>query len=183
MYSQINKGNFLITSYGNYSKTQSDYGVSTNYNLTSGKYLDIGTSAGYFLNEKLCIGVALSYNRVKESRVNYLNFKYFQQEEWITIKSGYFLPSLYLSRYYKILNNFYLSTSVSVSYSKIQTNFETYYVGYPISNSNTVFVTLEDNELPYAYSVGYIDNYDYSGLKLTLELSYFFNRYFEIYLI
>lgn len=61
-YSQIEKGNIIISLEGNYSNTSSENGVTTNLTETDGKYLEIGSSIGLFLSDRFVAGFGFDYN-------------------------------------------------------------------------------------------------------------------------
>lgn len=106
LFSQTEKGDIILSIDGNYSKSNTDYGVTKNQFATEGKHLDIGTSVGYFITSRLIAGIGLDYIWGKEDRANNLMIYDYYQLENTTVKSKAFLPNIYLGYYYPIINKF-----------------------------------------------------------------------------
>lgn len=115
LFAQFNKGDFIISADGNYIKTNIENGVTTNQNYTKGEYLNLGTSIGTFITNKLIVGVGLDYNWGKEARSNSLYFNNFVQREIMIIKSNVILPNLYLGYYQRIIDKLYFSSTLRFS--------------------------------------------------------------------
>jgi hypothetical protein len=160
LYSQINKGNLIIALDGNYSKRYSEFGVTANKHVTTGKYLDAGISLGYSVSKRFILGVGLDYLIIDEMRYNLINdIGSHVQAEVMTIKSHVFLPNVFCSYYYSITDRFYFSPRVKLSYGKIKTEGET---------------TIAQASEPKPDSDNYI-NYHYCPTKI--RFSFFLKTY------
>ena len=125
---QIEKGNFIFSLNGNYLKTYSSDGVTTNNMTIHGKYLNLGTSVGYFFGDHLDGGIGFDYFWAKESKNSYTAISYYRQEEVLHVKSKLFLPNIFLGYYQKIYNHLYVSTQLKLNYGKSNSEYSTYYV-------------------------------------------------------
>lgn len=173
LFSQIDKGNILISIDGNYVKMNIENGVTTNQNSTQGQYLSFGSAIGYFITNRFIAGVGLDYNWDKEIRYNslYIYNKYAQAEE-MTIKSKVFLPNLYLGYYFQIINKLYFNTNLKFSYGKVKS--ETSTIIEMSSNSGTAQLIDSMGNLG-SYLMSKNSNYqnDYFTAKISPELTYF----------
>jgi hypothetical protein len=163
-FSQIEKGNIILTLDGNYVKTQSETGVNTNYTNTKGQYLNVGSSIGYFFTNRLVVGLGVDYNWEKETRLNELYITDYLQQEEMKIKSDVILPNLYVGYYYQILSNFYLSANAKISYGRVKVDYSTIYASRT-TNGESLLYSNDDNT-----------DYDYFSSKLFPELTYFYKR-------
>ena len=120
LFAQLDKGDIIISADGNYIETNIGNGVTTNQDFTKGQYLNLGTSIGTFITNKLIVGVGLDYNLGKETRSNSLNFINFIQEEIMDVKSNVILPNLYLGYYQRIVDKLYLNTTLRFSYGSVK---------------------------------------------------------------
>ena len=127
LFSQINKGNFIISTNGSYVKSNTENGVSTNSTYIQGRYLNISLSGGYMLTDGFVIGAGIDYNWGKEKRLNNLHLNNFSQSESMDIKSTSLLPCLYLGYYYQIINKLYISANLKFNYGKIKSSMDAIY--------------------------------------------------------
>ena len=116
-FSQIEKGNILISLDGNYQKTGSSIGGLTNSISSSGPTLLLGVSAGVMCSDNWCIGLGLAYGRNKTSSVNILSYDMQHlQIESSEIKENIYMPNISVSYYfYKLLGKLYLNTTFGFS--------------------------------------------------------------------
>jgi hypothetical protein len=176
IYSQINKGNLLISIDGNYIKKNSENGVTSNHNLTNGKYLDLGFSAGHFLSNRLVLGVGLDYIREKEIRYNQTyNFNLYVQKEQMTIKSNTLMPNVYCAYYYPITNRLYVSSKIKLAYGKLRTEYSTL-----IASKSSIGIELGATNQYFGSALGvdYRSEDEYSIAGVYPELNYFISRKF-----
>ena len=169
LFAQFGKGDFIISADGNYIKSNNGNGVTTNQDLTKGKYLNLGASIGTFITNKLIVGIGLDYNWGKETRTNLLNFNYFIQEEIMNVKSNVILPNLYLGHYQRIVDRLYFSTTLRFSYGNLKSEYTTTYAGMssPYFSSG---ITVSPNN--YITSSGRTSESDIFGTEVCPELTY-----------
>lgn len=96
LFSQIEKGKINVSIDGNFIKTTTENGVTSNQNVSQIKNLNIGTSVGYLITDKFVLGAGLDYYWLKESRTTELMINRFFQAEIMNIKSKAFLPYIYI---------------------------------------------------------------------------------------
>ena len=170
LFAQFDKGDIIISADGNYLKTNIENGVTTNQNYTKGQYLNLGTSIGTFITNKLILGVELDYNWGKETRNNSLNFNDFIQEEIMTVKSNIILPSIYLGYSQRIVDKLYFSSTLRFGYGKVESEYTTTYGGMSIPDLNSSISNSSNSYL--RGSVGTSES-DYFGTEICPELTYF----------
>ncbi len=183
VFSQINKGDILISGYGNYNESLSESGTYKNNLSVEGKYLEVGTSLGYFLSKKIVVGFGVDYMSTKEDRVNSTALNVFHQSDEIIINSHALLPTVYLGYYYQLVNKLYISGNLKVSYGKLKSDYETIFSGYTdLITEGTV--VLGDGDYDYYTSYyGYVEdasNVDYLRIQLLPELTYFISSRFSL---
>ncbi|HET6556438.1 MAG TPA: hypothetical protein VFG54_03930 [Prolixibacteraceae bacterium] len=124
LFGQINKGDVMISLNGNFMKTISGSGVTTNENSTQSEYLNVGTSVEYFLTSRLAVGAGLDYQWAKETTSNMINLKLpdleFRHYEVMETTSNVFLPNVFLKHYIPITQKLYFNTNLKFSYGKIK---------------------------------------------------------------
>lgn len=179
LFSQINNGNFVIAFDGNYMKTSTDNGVTTNFTDNKGQYLNISSSIGHFFTNSFVVGIGLDYIWVKEVRDNTLKFNNFIQEEEMKITSKALLPNLYLGYYYQIINNLYFNANIKFCYGKFNSEYTTLYAGMGLFNTDSTFINLTPHD---SYVKGYSmeSKYNYFSTKISPELTYFISPKFGI---
>ncbi|MCE4564656.1 autotransporter outer membrane beta-barrel domain-containing protein [Maribellus sp. CM-23] len=175
---QITKGDIIIGFNGNYTNTSTETGVITNLSQTDGKYLNIGSSAGYFLTDNFVVGIGLDYIRNKETRENSLYFNDRVHFESLDIKSKAFLPNVYVARYFSITNKFYFSATMKVSYGKLKTEFETVYMERENLSSDGLS-DISEGTNPSMTSLSGESEVDYFSPQLIPELTYFITDRFS----
>lgn len=176
-YSQLDKGSIIIALEGNYSNTSNKNGVTTNTTETDGKYLEVGTSIGLFLTDRIVAGFGFEYKWAKESRFNELYFNNFFQAEYMNLTSKFPSPNLFIGYYYPIINKLYFNTNLKISYGKISTDYSTIYSGVENnSNSNNPDFELGDNSNNYIQSSENKYEYDYFSSKIQPALTYFISN-------
>lgn len=182
-FSQFEKGNMMISLEGNYTKSITENGVTTNQNIVQGKYLNVGGSVGCFIADRFIIGIGLDYNRAKEERTNllmtipsyreeeYHNIYY--QEEYTDIKSKALLPNIYLGYYYQIINKFYFNIRLKVNYGKIKSEYATTSAGY---------ISQHDFEREIIYLSAYTSSASvaFFSAEILPELTYFISSRFGV---
>lgn len=177
LFSQVGKGTIIIPVAGNYTKANTENGVTTNQNYTKGQYLNIGASIGYFITDRFIAGAGLDYNWAKETRNNRMHFNNFLQSESMNIKSKVYLPNIYLGYYYQIFDKLYFNTSLKLSYGKVKTGINTIYAGSgPFSVSDTNWT----NGIPYVKSYESNSETDFFSAEIYPEVTYFFSAKFGV---
>ncbi|MDI3521738.1 hypothetical protein [Anaerophaga thermohalophila] len=178
LFSQTEKGEIIISLDGNYRQSTTENGVTHNQNMTEGKYLDIGTSIGYFINSRLIAGIGLDYNWDKEVRENSLMINSYYQAEVTNVKSHVFLPNMYLGYYYPITTNLYINASLKFSYGKIKSEYDTFWAGSAYNPSNTSIELTDDYSASGQEGTSKVD---FFSVDIIPELTYFFSSRFSIY--
>lgn len=179
LFAQIEKGNILISGFGNYIKTATENGVTTNQNTTNVKSLNTGASIGYFFSNKFIFGVGLEYIHKKEVRYNSLFFNNFMQVAETAIKSQGFIPNVYMGYYIPIIPKLYFNTNLKLSFGQINSDFDEALLGSTAA--------IEENGAPsigglyIKYSHRSIKS-DYFETQITPELTYNFMKSFSVYL-
>lgn len=178
VFSQINKGDILISGNGNYNQSASGSGTFTNQFNVNGKYLDIGASVGYFVNEHFIVGVGLDYMWSKEYRTNSSRMNIFYQAEIMDYKSDVLLPKVFFGYYYQIADKLYISGNLKLNYGKLKSNYSTRYVGgadiipdEPVLSESVYF---------YQKSHGENSESDYFSARLLPELTYLISSGFGV---
>lgn len=161
LFGQISKGDIIISFDGNYMKTNSENGVTTNMINTNVQYLSIGSSLGYFFSNQFLMGIGLDYNWGKETRFNEIYFNNFLQQEEMDIKSRVLLPNIYLGFYFPIISKLYFNTNLNFNYGIVKSDYKTFYAGAgPSFNS-------------YSKSSAKESKSDYFSSRICPELTYF----------
>jgi hypothetical protein len=179
LFAQFDKGDFIISAVGNYMKVNNEYGVTTNQNFIKGQYLNLGTSIGTCISNKLIVGVGLDYNWVKETRNGSLIFNDFIQQEEMISKSFVSLPNLYLSYYQRIVDKLYFSSTLRFSCGKVRSLYTTTYVGMSIPDLSSN-VSYSSNS--YLRGSARTFESDYLGTEVCPELTYFVSKELGLYL-
>jgi hypothetical protein len=181
LFAQTNKGKVMVSVDGSYVKSTSENGVTNNQNVTQGKYLDIGASVGYFISNRFIVGLGLDYNQEKEKRANILMINRYYQTERTNIKSNALLPNVFLGYYYPIVNRLYFNANLKLSYSKIKSEYDTFFTGdvYP---SLTTFEPTDEYSSSYAMGQEGNSKVDFFSAEILPELTYFISSRFSFYL-
>ena len=178
LFSQIEKGNISIGINGNYTRMNTQNGVTTNLNYTKGQYLNAGVDIGYFITDRLIAGAGLDYIGNKETRYNSVYFNNFLQMEEMDLKSKAFLPNVYLGYYYKVVSKLYFSTTLKFSYGKIKTEYSTTFAGGgPFTDSNG---TIQSNSDPYVKGSNGDSETDLFSAQIYPEVMYFITGKFGV---
>ncbi|WP_010665329.1 hypothetical protein [Marinilabilia salmonicolor] len=138
LFSQLKKGETVVSLDGNYLKNNTENGVTSNHNASQIKNLNLGASVGYFIADRVELGVGLDYYWEKESRTNKLMIGDFYQAEVMDLKSNAYLPNIYIGYYHSIIDKLYLSGKVKFGYGKIKSECSTLIAGrsnYPSESS------------------------------------------------
>ncbi len=170
LFGQISKGDIIISFDGNYMKTNTENGVTTNLLSAKGQYLSIGSSFGYFFSNQFIIGIGLNYDWGKETRFNKLYFNNFLQEEEMNIKSNVFLPNIYLGYYFPITSKLYFNTDLKFSYGTIHSDTKTTYAGAGPSFDSYIRSSAKESKS------------DYFSSQICPELTYFISTKLSLYL-
>jgi hypothetical protein len=173
LFTQIEKGRIIITLDGNYIKTTTENGVTLNQNVSQIENLNIGTSVGYFMTDRLVVGVGLDYYWDKESRVYQLKIYRFFQSEVMNIKSNAFLPDLYIGYYFPIISKLYINTNMKFSYSKFKTDYNSSLVEITYNQSENLNLDTIPNSLEYFGGSKNSAKTDLFNAEIFPELTYF----------
>jgi hypothetical protein len=181
LFSQIHPNGIVFSLNGNYSKSGSETGVTSNCNSTDGKYLNLGASFGNVVSEHVIIGFGLDYSYGKETREYDNVFEteriFYGQFEEMDIKSKSFIPFLYFDYYYSIMKNLYLDVSFKFHYGEVNSKYSTIYYG--IYQEMYVDSTDAFNNSDYSsvlFSKEGKSSYSYCGMQLVPELTYFYKK-------
>lgn len=177
---QTEKGKMMINAFGNYSKTTSENGVTTNQFSTRTKSLNAGTSVGYFFADQFIAGVGLEYVHGKEDRFNSVFINNFIQAEEMNIKSSGLLPHAYLGYYLPVVPKLYFNSCIKISYGQLKSDYKTSYYGRELSTDGSIL--LPGTGSPYSRGAESNMKSDYFETLITPELSYLFARKFSVYL-
>lgn len=180
LLAQIGKGKIMVSVDGDYIKTSTENGVTTNQNLAQIKNLSVGTSVGYFITDRFIAGVGLDYYWDKESRSTEMMMNKFVHVEVMDVKSYVFLPNIYFGYYYPINNKLYINANLEFSYSTIKSDYNSLIVGRVTHATDTV-VSLSDSLSPtYHKSYGGNSEVDFFSVRLFPELTYFITSNFGL---
>ena len=177
LFSQIDKGNIIFSIDGNYHKTNTESGVTTNHHSTQGKYLNVGPSIGYFISDRFLIGAGVDYVREKETRNNSLftNNEYVQMEV-MDVKSEALLPSFLLGYYYPIADKFYFSANLKISYGNIKTESSSLVATARKLDTNGIeYLGIDQSPTTLTSRQSYYST-DYFSTKISPELTYFLSN-------
>ena len=168
LFSQLNKGKTVVSANGNYLKTNTENGVTSNQNASQIKNLNLGASVGYFIADRIELGVGLNYYWEKESRTNNLMTGDFYQAEVMDLKSNAFVPNIYIGYYYSIIDKLYLSGKLKFGYGKMKSEYSTLIAG----RSN---IPSESSYSPPPYTTMSKDTYevDLFNAEIIPELTWF----------
>jgi len=176
-FAQFSKNDIIIQINGNYMKTKTEYGVTTNQSNTNGQYLNAGISAGSFMTNRFFIGIGVDYSQSKETRYNMLNFNDFIQAEEMNTKTYAFFPSVFLGYYYPLFDKLYFITNLKFSFGKIKSDYTSTYAGAKSpSYSDSLMIT----EPGYMRESKNESESDYFSTQLCPELSYFISTNFGL---
>jgi len=176
-FAQFSKNDIIIQINGNYMKTKTEYGVTTNQSIINGQYLNTGISVGSFMTNRFFLGIGADYSQNKETRYNLLNFNDFLQEEELNTKTHGLLPSVFLGYYYRVLDKLYFNTNLKFSLGKIKSDYTSTYAG---GETPTYSDSLMISEPGYLRGSSNESDYAYFSTQLCPELSYFFSTNFGL---
>ncbi len=182
VFSQADKGKIIVSIDGNYEKSTTENGVTTNQNVVQGKYLSAGATVGYFITDRFIAGIGLDYNSGKEDRTNEVMINSFFQQEAMNLKSRSFLPNIYFGYYYQIIDKLYINTNLKFSYGKVKSEYNTLLAGSVYYPSNTITEFNDQYSSPYAIGQEKNSKVDFFSTKILPELSYFITPEFSFYL-
>ena len=182
-FGQIGKGDVFISLDGNFMKSFSGSGVTTNEFNTAGKYLEVGSSVEYFFTDHLALGVGLDYQWAKETKGNQMLLKLpdfnltLAHFQIMDTKSHVFLPNVFLKHYILISNKLYFNTNLQFSYGKIMSQYETLILDS--NKSNIVNEMMLENNPNYVTSSSKESEVDFFTAQLGPEMTYFITRKFS----
>lgn len=180
LFAQITKGKMIISVDGNYTKTTSEDGATTNQNTAQIKNLSLGASVGYFITDKFMAGIGLDYYSSKEYRTIEMMVNRFFQVEFMNIKSKAYLPNIYVGNYYQITNKLYINTNLKFSYGNIKSEYNTVIVGSVIYPTDTIIMLTDRYSSTYSGSSEMNSELDFFNAKLFPELNYFISSNFSL---
>ena len=176
-FSQIKKGNVLISLDGNYQKTGSAIGVTTNNFSSYGPSLALGISAGVMFSDNWAIGVGLDYGRNKITTVNELVYaaQHIQVESMDT-KENIYAPNIFISYYYNIAGKLYLSTSLKFSAGFAKQVSESFIASMYIPDVEPGTITTIDDRYDRNMSFKHTSDIEFGNITLYPELVYFISN-------
>ena len=175
LFSQVKTGDIVLSLDGNYMKTNTGGGVTTNMTGTRAQNLDISLSAGYFFTERVVAGVGIDYKLNKETRSNLVKFNNFVQMEEMDYKSHAWLPNVYLGLYFPVVSKLYVTANFKMSYGKLNSNYSTIYGGsgkYVLGSPNTSYMhgSSGDAKVDYFSNMIYPELLYFVGAKTSISL-------------
>ncbi len=167
---QFSKGDMLISVDGNYSKSNSGSGVSTNQFVSNEKNLNLGASMGFFVNNHVLLGFGVDYSWEKATHINRLFFDDKFQFEELNTKTNLILPNAFVGYYYPIIERLYFNTNLKLSYGVAKSDYNTFYAG----TSNMIDTDqLQNATPPYANNSEGDNSYDYFRTQICPEITWF----------
>lgn len=172
---QISKNDFILSFSGNYHKSNDEIGVTTNNVYNQSKQLSLGASFQYFISDRTAIGFGLEYQKLTDFRKSRLLFNECFQVEELDIDSRIFLPSIYFTHYYPIVDKLYISPVLRLGYGQLKSDLSSEYASrsnllsaefYPAESVSGAFEDSSDD--------------DYLMVDLTPQLNYFFSNGFGL---
>ena len=175
LFSQVKTGDVILSLDGNYMKTNSGGGVTTNMTGTQAQNLDIGLSAGYFLSQRVVAGIGLDYKLEKEIRSNLVSFDNFVQMEVMDYHSHAWLPNAYIGFYFPIVSKLYVTANFRMSYGKINASYTTTYAGAGKNvlvspSTNYTYTSTGDAKVDYFSNTIYPELLYFLGAKTSISL-------------
>jgi hypothetical protein len=175
LFSQVKTGDVILSLDGNYMKTYTGGGVTTNMTGSRAHNLDISLSAGYFFTERVVAGIGIDYKLEKGVRSNLVNFNNFIQAEEMDYKSYAWLPNAYVGLYFPIVNKLYVTANFKVSYGKINASYTTTYAGggkflLLSPTTNYMYVSSADSKADFFSNMIYPEVLYFLGEKTSLSL-------------
>jgi hypothetical protein len=129
VFGQVGKGDVFISVNGNFNKSASTNGVTTNELSTNGKYLELGPSVEYLFTDHLAFGVGVDYQWSKETTSSEIFLRFpdtnFVHYQLMDTKSQVFLPNVFLKHYISITNKLYFNTNLQFNYGKAKSEYKT----------------------------------------------------------
>jgi len=180
LFSQIEKGRIIVSIDGNYMKTTTENGVTSNQHVSQIKNLNIGTSVGYFISDRFVLGVGLDYYWNKESRTTELMINRFFQSEVMNIKSKAFLPNIYLGFYYPIINKLCINANFKLSYGKIKSEYNTLIAGSVYYPTDTITKLTDRYSSTYVNGSERNSEADLFSAEILPELTYLISSKFGL---
>lgn len=168
---QMDKGSFIFSVDGNYTKTSSETGVISNLHVSDGKFCDLGFSIGYKVSNSFVVGIGIDYGWSKEERTNQFSINRFYQMEQLNTKTNVFLPNVYLEYQYPLISKLYLNANFTIGYGKIKSDINRKLLGAAafLSDNDIQDINEYDN---YAYVFTEETDVNAFNARLCPELAY-----------
>jgi len=175
LFSQVNTGDIILSLNGNYLKTNTGGGVTTNMTGTQAQNLDISLSGGYFLSQRVVAGIGLDYKLDKEVRSNLVSFDNFVQMEIMDYRSHAWLPNVYVGLYFPIVSKLYVTANFRMSYGKLNAGYTTTYAGagkFVLGSpaTNYTYTSTGDARVDYFSNTIYPELLYFVGAKTSISL-------------
>lgn len=184
-FAQIEKGDYLLQFQGSYSKLPSEAGVTSNNFNTIQHQLNLGGNVEYMIGENLSAGIGFNYLGSKEDRESVINLSTSSsallQYEDLKLKQNTYLPQVSLSYHYKIIDNLFISPSLSVAYGIVKSEYDTKITYTTISSTpdNTLINDITQNNNG-AITKQQETDAKLFAVSLSPTLSYYFNKRFGL---
>jgi hypothetical protein len=176
---QIDKNDLILSFSGNYHKSNDEVGVTTNNLFSESKQLSLGAALEYFISDKTSIGFGLEYQKMNDFRKSRLFFNESIQVEELEMDSRIFLPSIYLTHYYPIVDKLYISPVLRLGYGQLNSDLSSEYASS--SNvSSSGYYPADPGAGFGAFGIESSSEDDYLIADLTPELNYFFSNGFGL---
>lgn len=167
---------------GDYSKSLSSTGVSTNSIEKDGKYMDLGLSLGYITKGGFSIGAGIDYLWAKESQASTLAIDRYLQIELLDTKSNGIIPNVYVGYYYRIINEFYFNCNLKIGYGKISSEFEDEILSRALLYSDDDYPYLDEDGNSHVGTI-VSNKYDFFSTGIYPQLNYFIKKHVGLCLI
>lgn len=174
---QTEKGNEIISLFGNYSKINNESGVTTNLSSSIIKNLGVGASIGFFVADNVIAGIGLNYLSNIEFRQNEIFIEDLIHLEAMDISANMFMPEVYAGYYLKLEKKLYLSNILKTSFGTANASYTSNSVE---ANAYTPSGYLDISTLAYNRTITSESKYDYFSVSLSPELNYFVTSRFAL---
>ncbi len=163
LFAQVEKGRVTFSADGNFTKTTSQNGVTSNQTVAQVKEMTLGTSIGFFLTDRFVAGVGLNYLWNKENRLATTSMQKFLHVESMWLQTKAFAPYIYLGYYYPVANRLYFNSNLNLSYGKAKSKYRSQILGM-VYDSDDGYTTTTSND---------DSNPDLFSVEILPELTYF----------
>lgn len=178
-YSQVEKGNIIIRLDGNYNKTLSEHGVTTNSYANKSKIMNVGPSIGIAISNNFEAGIVLDYFRSFEERYHsVLTMNKHAQVEKLQRKQYAFMPGIYLGYYRNITEKISFNTNFNMRYGNLHSEMVSQWAGIDYISWSIIVPGPGDGSIS-VYSESE-QKFEYASASLLPEISYYITPAFGL---